>query len=254
MEPTVEMGGLGRRAPTNLDHVRRMPFSAVAAQTVASVERRMILPRWHKTHDQGQEGSCVGHGTSMMLAILNEHQVRRQGQRDPYIRYNPWWLWNRAKEVDEWDDTVPGDTNGTSVKAACQIISTEGHVLWKDTAKQTQEDSPQIDFGISQVRWAVSVDEVRTAIAACIPVSIGVNWYSRFGSPEYKNGEYWIGNSTFGTISGGHCVCVYGASDERQAVRIKNSWGPSYPEVYLPYKALERLIEENGEIALSTDR
>lgn len=29
-----------------------------------------------------------------------------------------------------------------------------------------------------------------------------------------------------GGIRGGHCVCVYGASDRRQAVKFVNNWEP----------------------------
>lgn len=41
-------------------------------------------------------------------------------------RYNPIRIWNKAKEIDEWDDTNPGDQNGTSVRAGYEVIRLEG--------------------------------------------------------------------------------------------------------------------------------
>lgn len=43
--------------------------------------------------------------------------------------------------------------------------------------------------------------------------------------------------------------------DSLQAVPILNSWGRSYPHLtWLPYFTLERLINEDGEVAIVTDR
>jgi hypothetical protein len=248
--------GLGRRVPKSFDHVRRMPLGAVAQLAPITVEKQLILPSWHKRHDQGQEGACVGFGTSMMLAILNQGQAREQGIRNPWVRYNPFWLWNEAKKIDEWPDSNPGDDNGTSVKAACQVLVTQGHVTWPHEQDPGSIGPLHQMAGVSAVRWGTSVDNVRSALASAIPCSIGINWYPKFADPEYVKGEYWIGRgSDWGTFDGsGHCVCIYGASDARQAVRIKNSWGREYPEVWMPYTALARLIKEDGEVALVTDR
>ena len=105
-------GGLGRRVPTDWSHVDKYPFSAVAPITVANVERITQLPFWHWSHDQGSEGACEGFGNSMMMAIIN--LIQRRDSVPPIkpntIRYDAWWLWDRAKEIDEWNDTNPGDS------------------------------------------------------------------------------------------------------------------------------------------------
>lgn len=225
-----------------------------AAKRLANVEKTLILPAWHKTHDQGSEGACVGFGVSMMLAMLNEHQGRCQGDLSPYIHYNPWHLWDEAKRIDEWPETQPGDDNGTSVRAACDVLRTRGHVVWLDEKTRDSKSKESPDYGISAVRWATTVDEMRAAINNDKACAIGVSWYSAFDKPQYYKSEFWIGRASFGTLRGGHCVCVYGASDVRQAFRIKNSWGSEYPEVWLPYKAMARLLKEDGESSLITDR
>lgn len=259
----IEAGGLGRRVPTDFKHVEKYPLRTLAGdfRTPLVINDVLALPWWHSTHDQGSEGACVGFGGAMMMAIANSAQRRAEGTRPYTVRYDPWWLWDRSKEIDEWPETQPGDDNGTSVRASCEIARTLGLVRLRFAARQPDysDTSSKValpEHGISAYRWATNVDEMRAAIANGLPVSIGVNWYSNFDRPlQRSNGEWWIGESgDLGHIRGGHCVCVYGASDKRQAFRIKNSWGKGYPLVWLPYSTMARLLVEYGEAAIITDR
>ncbi len=42
------------------------------------------------------------------------------------------------------------------------------------------------------------------------PVTIGINWYSAFDTPEQdENGRYWVGRARgLGYVRGGHCLCL----------------------------------------------
>jgi hypothetical protein len=150
---------------------------------------------WWSFYDQGSEGACVGFGSSRMMSLLNRK------------RYDARWLWNRAKEVDEWPDTNPGDDNGTSVRAAMDILRREGHKLWggKGDVKPAE--------GIAANRWATRVEQVMDALK----------------SP---------------------------ASERMGAVRVLNSWGrDGYPHrVWMPLETLQRLLDEEGEATVVTDR
>jgi hypothetical protein len=257
---------LGRREPTDFQHVEKYPYSAVAPETVTHVERVLRLPWWQWSHDQGREGSCVGHGVSMERAITNIAQAKALGLAKAGRRYNPIDLWNEAKKIDEWPDTNPGDDNGTSVRAAYDVARNEG--LVRVTFMRMGPDGVPVPFqpkarskdeGVSSNRWAKTTDEMRTSIANGVPVAIGVNWYSNFDAPVSKPNsaggtESWIGQGDLGHVRGGHCVCLYGASDERQAFKVKNSWGREYPLVWLPYATMQRLLDEDGEAAIVTDR
>lgn len=148
---------------------------------------------WWKFYDQGREGACVGFGSSRMMTLLNRE------------RYNARWLWNRAKSVDQWPDTNPGDDNGTSVRAAMDILRSEGHVPIK-------AGGPDPAKGISANRWATKVDQVLAALM----------------SP---------------------------ATERYGAVRVLNSWGTDYPQrVWMPLETLQRLLDEDGEATVVTDR
>ncbi len=161
---------------------------------------------WQKFYDQGQEGACVGFGWSRCMTILNSGQ-----------EYAARWLWDRAKETDEWDETKPGDNNGTSVRAAAEILVKSGHVDWQpdytedDYVKREAYKADAAD-GLKVFRWATSVDEVHQTL----------------GNPR---------------------------ADELNAVPVLNSWGTTYPHrVWLPDDVLARLMKEEGEIAIPTDR
>jgi hypothetical protein len=103
------------------------------------------LTSWYHYYDQGSEGACVGFGSSRMMSLLNRKQ------------FDPWWLWNQAKIVDEWADTNPGDDNGTSVRAAMDILRLKGHVLKRKTTPTAKE-------GILENRWATKIDDLFTVL------------------------------------------------------------------------------------------
>jgi hypothetical protein len=161
---------------------------------------------WWRFYDQGAEGACVGFGWSRCMTILNagEHYAAR-------------WLWDRAKETDEWPQTKPGDDEGTSVRAAGNVLSNKGHVSW-DHVKSHGDHiargtcTPARNDGIVRYRWATSVDQV-------------------------------------------HLMLQNGKANRLGAVPVLNSWGTNYPHrVWMPDDVLARLIKEDGEVAIPTDR
>jgi hypothetical protein len=171
-----------------------------------TITRRLQdVTNWWDFYDQGREGACVGFGCSRMMSLLNRK------------RYDARWLWDWAKSTDEWPETNPGDDEGTSVRAACDILRTRGHVAWKDAYagldfKLRDQEAPAPSEGIMVYRWARTVEEV-------------------------------------------HGVLKSPANDRAGAVRILNSWGRGYPHrVWMPDATLQRLIDEDGEVALVTDR
>lgn len=160
---------------------------------------------WYAFYDQGSEGACVGFGWSRCMSLLNSSE------------YTARWLWDRAKEKDQWPETNPGDNNGTSVRSAAEVLVAAGHVVWNEEYaddEHTERDDYQPDSaqGLSAFRWAQSVDDV-------------------------------------------HAVLANERADELGAVPILNSWGDGYPRrVWMPDDVLDRLMQEEGEVAIPTDR
>lgn len=160
---------------------------------------------WYSFYNQGHEGACVGFGWSRCMSIFNG------------VEYTARWLWDSAKNRDEWPETNPGDENGTSVRAAAEVLKETGHVLWDeayvdDDWQKRAKYVPEAKQGIKAFRWAKSVDDV-------------------------------------------HAVLGNARADDLGAVPLLNSWGPEYPHrVYLPDVVLAKLIDQEGEIAVPTDR
>lgn len=254
---------LGRRTPESFEHVERYPLSALPISTIDKAERTLRLPWWHWQHDQGYEGSCVGHAVAMERAITNSAQNVLVRVVRPTRRYDPIHVWNEAKKIDVWPDTNPGDSNGTSVSAAYDVVRTQGVCRVKKMVLDARGNPTPVGSygldpaeGISTNRWATTVDEMRTAVALGTPVVIGVDWYSGFDTPVKRKNEWWLPSlhEPLGSIRGGHAVCVYAVSDRRQAFKFKNSWGRDYPLAWLPFDTMERLLHDYGEAALVTDR
>ncbi|HXI13454.1 MAG TPA: hypothetical protein VNM92_12550, partial [Thermoanaerobaculia bacterium] len=177
-----------------------------------------------------------GYACSWMMSILNRK------------RYAAQWLYREAQLIDEWPDTPPGE--GTSVRAAFDILRTIGHrPMWGPVMR------PQfLSAGIESNRWARTVDELRTTIAQGVPGVLGINWYASFDTPEKHNGEWWIGRGPLGRMRGGHGIAYCAASDRREALQLPNSWGERYPDVWIPYDVVQRLINEDGEAGVIVDR
>lgn len=147
---------------------------------------------WYTYYNQGMEGACVGFGSSRMMSLLNRKQ------------YDARWLWDRAKEIDDWDDTNPGDNNGTSVRAAMDILRTLGHKPKKGAVDGSE--------GIWANRWATNIDDL----------------FSVLQNASYKKAG---------------------------AIPFFNSWGKDYPrKVWMPCETWDRLMKEDGEFTMITDR
>jgi hypothetical protein len=148
---------------------------------------------WYLWYNQLSEGKCVGEGIARAGSWFN---------RKMYI---PDFTWNEAKIIDEWDDTNPGDNNGTSVNA--------GFKVWKAQGLQLKAKGViSLTDGIASYRWAQSFDDMLTALKNPL--------YNKLG-----------------------------------AVPFVNSWGKDYPrKVWMPGEVWERLIKEDGEFGIPTDK
>lgn len=121
---------------------------------------------WWYRYDQGNEGACVGFGSSRMMTLLNR------------AFYDAPWLYHRAQQVDSW----PGENyQGTSVDAAMKTLKAEGH-------KTPAWSAPRLRQGIKEYRWTLSTDEVLAVMGAESYRAVGgvplLNSWGRYGYPH----------------------------------------------------------------------
>jgi hypothetical protein len=226
-------GPLGRRPPSDWQHVDRYPLTASTAPKKPSPV--VIGVNWYVEFDEPAK-DAEGHywiaRDAKLSKVRGGHCVclKPKGTSDPDAwwdfynqgeegacvgfgisrltsqlnrkTYDGFWLYHEAKKVDEW----PGeDYDGTSVRAGLDILRKVGHSVVKDG----KAASPALAEGIAANRWARSVDDVLAALG-------------------YDGLDY---------------------------VDVLNSWGRGYPHLTrMPATVLERLWKEDGEVGLVTDR
>lgn len=208
-------------------------------------------PDLRSAYNQGGSNACVGFSSAQHMAIYNTPLG------SPTVQYDARWLWCRCCEIDGHPGTDCGQNTGTYLRSAFDILRDEGIPLLGSA-------TPALDQGCSENRWlsdsASVVDEARAAIASGYPISCGSGWFTWFSSPEHlPNGEWMMPEpGGFGSRSGGHAYLVIGASDERQAFLVPNSWGERWcPPIgaWMPYRTFEWLqTNGGGEAAVITDR
>lgn len=129
------------------------------------------------------------------------------------------WLWDEAKLADGDPNTNPGDDNGTMVHAAMDVLRLRGHVPWGPAAQ-----AADVDFANRDLLNPDASYELKT-----------VRWATTVDQMRLVLSSPW--------------------NDHLQAFRLLNSWGRAFPHgVWLPYKAMERLLSENAEVALVTEK
>lgn len=144
----------------------------------------------YRFYDQGTEGACVGFSSSRMMTTLNSRF------------YDAMQLYNEARKIDG----IKGPHDGTTVRAAMDILRQRGH--WRRDQQATT--GPFLEDGIKVNRWATSVSEI--------------------------------------------VQCLKQPSTQQYIV-LMNSWGNGYPQyVRLPLEGLARLLREDGEATIVTDR
>jgi hypothetical protein len=176
--------------------------------------------------DQGNEGACCGFARTQELAArprthpwVTNHYARQ--------------LYLAAQEVDEW----PGhDYSGTSVLAAAKVAVMLGHM--------------------KEYRWGFSLMDTILGIGYGGPGVFGTNWYTGMMRPDV-DGRI----RPTGVIEGGHSWLGRAVAipiKRRPSGRVGgwNSWGQrvGWPQFWLTYDDLERLLHEQGEFCISVQR
>lgn len=188
-------------------------------QRIAYLEPRTHLWSTLKTLDQGQEGSCVGHGFAHEM-LTDPFSNREIDSSDA------WEIYRLAQRLDEY----PGENySGTSVLAGVKALQ-------------------ELYRGMESYRWAVNLSDVVATLGYFGPVVIGVNWYD--GMYETDKDSY---IHVKGNISGGHCCLLRGVDVEKRVFILQNSWGTSWGSggsALISWDDFDRLLKEQGEACI----
>lgn len=186
--------------------------------------------RCDKVLDQGNEGSCVGHGIAHEL-IAYPAEVKGIDHR--YATEQIYW---EAQKVDEWDGgAYPGANpvyEGTSVLAGVRVAKKLG---WYEG-----------------YYWAFSLQDLLLGLSYHGPAVIGSYWYESMFTPDSKG---FI--KPTGRIAGGHCYLINKIDLDEGCVRVHNSWGTSWGingAAKVRFKDMEKLLANDGEACFFVHR
>ncbi len=170
--------------------------------------------------DQGQQGTCVGHGTAQWGNTLPvDDHFTHQDALDLYYQAT---IYDGSPD----DPRKPGGgEQGASVRSGMKALQKKGR--------------------LNAYASATTVAAIRSWVQTKGPVVFGTNWLTGMDDPDASG----LVHAT-GTYRGGHCyTCVGDLVSKSQAVFI-NSWGKDFGlngYFKLGWADVQALLNQNGE-------
>lgn len=215
---THRLGRIEHPDPKDKNYLMRSLLAVVPTKT----ER---FYRTGPTLNQGETGTCVGHGWRQHLssAVL----MTKTGP-------DAFTIYDEACLLDPWPDNDHGDRQfGTSVRAGVEALRKRGHIanyVWANDAA-TVRDWLLLDKGV---------------------VVVGTYWLEGMDKPD----KFGFIHAT-GGVRGGHCYTIVGYSTKRNAFRLLNSWGLAWGEngrAWIGFDDLDWLIKNHGEACTAVEQ
>ena len=195
--------------------------------------------------NQGNVGTCVTFGVPAAVEAIDG----KYGVGLEVLEIAEVGLYSLTKQHYEPNDL---QTQGLYIQDALQCLAEVGHVNEKDLPYR---DDPnyiiepvateliKTDHKIKGfVRVPTDVYHIKAALVAHGPVVIGANWGENWEETDARG----FLSADPGAVLGGHCTCIVGYSDKKQAFRVRNSWGKAWGDkgyCWLPYSAVLQITD-----------
>ncbi len=225
------MSGLGRRVPADFEHVERYPLSALE-ETPTKVPVVLGI-NWYSAFDHPVNLS----GTSYSYGQRGEFWIARDGKLGsirgghaiackPYEVGDGWW--------DYYNQGSTPACVGFSCARMMTLLNRKRYdALWLYKEAQRHDEWPGEYYEGTSVRggcWVLKNEGPSKVLAD--------------GISAYR----W-------TLDWNEVRATLGLPDSVDGVPLLNSWGRDYPHIVrLPDEVGQRLLDEDGEAAVVTDR
>lgn len=193
--------------------------------------------------DQGDEGSCTANGTLGAMGF-----VEIDGGKSTYVQRSRQELYYKTRQAEGNEAEDAGAEIRDALRAAAKYgIAPES--LWDYRPDHLTEAPPPAvvkagagyKLGLYE-RVRQDIDHVRAALAAHLPLVIGISVYESFeGAEAAKTGVIPMPDVAREKLLGGHCMFLDGYKDPVAHVRGANSWGTGWGDngmFELPYAYL----------------
>jgi hypothetical protein len=197
--------------------------------------------------NQGEQGSCVGHGGIGSLMTLR----KMHGHGDE--RLSPCNLYGQINGGQDRGAIVIDALKALRDTGAC-LEATVGPSRWQPSGWPSGWKDEAKRFRIEGADELTSFDEIGSAIMQGDPVNFGVMIGNRF-KPQGAEGVIpeWDGSQ-----AGGHCMFALGlkAIDGRWHLLVQNSWGTQWGAggfCYMPESYFRQRFAEMYRLRTATD-
>ena len=194
--------------------------------------------------DQGQLGSCTGHGTAACIEYMDRRYSNKQTEVSRLFIYY-------------YERLIEGSINsdsGAQIRDGIKATYTYGaplESLWPyDVTKFKVPPSPAAvqDAANRKVTLYENIADgdyqgCINALASGYPVIIGFDVYKSFESEQVADtGMMPYPNVHAEQCLGGHCVLLVGYDNNKNVFIVRNSWGTGWGDngyFYMPYKVIQ---------------
>jgi len=216
--------GMGFRPDQKDDRDLVYKIRRITRELPATTNRENIAMFPYR-YDQGQIGSCVGHG--VCAAFRRVLQINQMPDFDP-SRLFAYFIARRDKKVDE----------GASIRDAFRAMNRAGLCSEKTwpyierkfavaPSKEAWKEAMDHQTIRYEKIWPVTKDTIRDAVSSGYPVVYGKMIYESFMSQAVaRTGEVPMPNKKAEQMYGGHCMIIFDY-DEVGTVEL-NSWGKNW--------------------------
>lgn len=180
--------------------------------------------------NQGNSGSCVGHGIAHELIA---YPAEVKGINHQFAEEKIYW---EAQKIDEWDGgAYPGATpeyEGTSVLAGIKIAKKLGY--------------------FDGYYWALGLNDLLLGLSYHGPAVLGIYWTQDMFNPDAKG---FI--KPTGQVAGGHCLLANQINISGGWIGLHNSWGEEWGikgAAKMLFKDMDKLLRMDGEAAFFVHR
>jgi Papain family cysteine protease len=196
--------GLGRHKPVRDDRDRLLR-DRVGLYRGTTVRRQWSMVGADFRIDQGNEGTCVGHGcTNVLLAGPVTHSTF-----PAFDSIYDAHLFARQLYYEASGDSTYQE--GTYTRLALSVLKNRGMISYYRVA---------------------SVDEIISTLLNIGPITFGSDWYNSMFRTQSLYDNAYLNVDTGSGLAGGHLYCLTAVNlaptEGPPYVRMENSWGPDW--------------------------
>jgi C1A family cysteine protease len=196
--------------------------------------------------DQGGEGSCVAWGTTYAGRSTDWQSTHTAAWSQAVNIFSPEYVYNQIKAKKSCG-------SGSYVTTGLNLLKSQGVCTWSSmpytdvdcsllptTAQKTEAANYKI-AGYSTV--AITPAAFKSFLATGKPIIVAGSVNSDF--VNLASGA--VLTTMKGRVLGGHCYCVVGYDDNKQAFKFMNSWGTSWATAgfgYISYTTMAKWWNE----------